>query len=119
MYDRKSRHRRIKKQRRYERLAATSQLLYPYVNFMLPFSNSIPLHIRFLRLLFLNSTAHTILLSSSLSYTILMTSLRHALWSLTLYCDLTNLISLHILISTAHTILSSSSLLNSATHTIS
>ena len=28
-YDRKSRHRRIKKQRRYERLAATSQFLYP------------------------------------------------------------------------------------------
>ena len=27
-YDRKSRHRRIKKQRRYERLAATSQFLY-------------------------------------------------------------------------------------------
>ena len=29
-YDRKSRHRRIKKQRRYERLAATSQLSLPY-----------------------------------------------------------------------------------------
>jgi hypothetical protein len=30
-YDRKSRHRRIKKQRRYERLAATSQLSLWYV----------------------------------------------------------------------------------------
>jgi hypothetical protein len=32
-YDRKSRHRRIKKQRRYERLAATSQLSLWYVLF--------------------------------------------------------------------------------------
>ncbi len=32
-YDRKSRHRRIKKQRRYERLAATSQFLLPSARF--------------------------------------------------------------------------------------